>query len=121
MLVYCVDDVHLNCEAFSIGEGSRHSPQVYRLSVRYRGTKKMALLMQSGQVGRHCEQALLIPKDEGAFILLRTKELGLNMLTMQFILDHAELVQQATVHKNIPFQVDKLLEWDSNSNSSNMR
>ncbi|WP_256720858.1 MULTISPECIES: hypothetical protein [Paenibacillus] len=43
------------------------------------------------------------------------------MLTMQFILDHAELVQQATVHKNIPFQVDKLLEWDSNSNSSNMR
>ncbi|MWV45802.1 serine--tRNA ligase [Paenibacillus sp. HJL G12] len=35
------------------------------------------------------------------------------MLTMQFIRDHAEQVQQTAVHKNIPFQVDKLLEWDS--------
>ncbi|MCJ8011916.1 serine--tRNA ligase [Paenibacillus sp. KQZ6P-2] len=35
------------------------------------------------------------------------------MLTIQFIRDHADLVQQTAVHKNIPFQVDILLEWDT--------
>ncbi|MFU1797976.1 serine--tRNA ligase [Paenibacillus azoreducens] len=35
------------------------------------------------------------------------------MLTIQFIREHAELVQQTAVNKNIPFQVNELLAWDT--------
>ncbi|MGN7359495.1 serine--tRNA ligase [Paenibacillus sp. SAF-054] len=35
------------------------------------------------------------------------------MLTMQFIRDHAEQVQQTAVNKHIPFQVEELLDWDA--------
>ncbi|MEC0240903.1 serine--tRNA ligase [Paenibacillus dokdonensis] len=34
------------------------------------------------------------------------------MLTIQFIRDNAEQVQQTAIHKHIPFQVDELLTWD---------
>lgn len=34
------------------------------------------------------------------------------MLNIQFIRDHQEQVQQVAEQKNIPFQVDDLLEWD---------
>ncbi|GIP28245.1 serine--tRNA ligase [Paenibacillus sp. J23TS9] len=34
------------------------------------------------------------------------------MLTIQFIRDNAEQVQQAAINKHIPFQVDELLTWD---------
>lgn len=35
------------------------------------------------------------------------------MLSMQFIRDNQERVQQAAINKNIPFQVDELLSWDA--------
>ncbi|MED5017883.1 serine--tRNA ligase [Paenibacillus chibensis] len=34
------------------------------------------------------------------------------MLTMQFIRENAAQVQQTAINKHIPFQVEKLLEWD---------
>ncbi|HWO55124.1 MAG TPA: serine--tRNA ligase [Paenibacillus cookii] len=35
------------------------------------------------------------------------------MLSMQFIRDNQERVQQTAIHKNIPFQVEELLAWDA--------